>query len=251
MKIAGTLVFLVIILMQLVICSCDDSEETVTFPDSNLEAAIREAIDKPTGDISKSDVEELTRLEATNIGIKDIAGIEICTGLTVLWLDGNEISDIAPISSLAGLKDLSLWRNNVSDISPIAGLTSLTDLAFSDNIISDVTPLSNLVNLKVLGIHTNHISDISPISNLISLTNLGLGTNEITDISALSNLVNLEVLGLGGNQITDISPLVENEGFGDGDVIDLLGNPLNEKSISEYIPQLTERGTSVRLVKSD
>ena len=39
-------------------------DEVITFPDANLEAVIREAISKPTGDIYQSDLEALTELRA-------------------------------------------------------------------------------------------------------------------------------------------------------------------------------------------
>ena len=38
------------------------ADEVVTFPDANLEAAIRDAIPKPTGDIYQSDLDGLTEL---------------------------------------------------------------------------------------------------------------------------------------------------------------------------------------------
>jgi len=38
---------------------------------------------------------------------------------------------------------------------------------------------------------------------------------------------------------------VNNKGLGAGDVVELYGNPLNEKSIIEYIPALRARGVNV------
>jgi len=50
---------------------------------------------------------------------------------------------------------------------------------------------------------------------------------------------------LDGNSIVDISPLVANSGLSDGDEVDLKWNPLSDKSLNEYIPQLEERGVHV------
>ncbi len=55
-------------------------ETPVTFPDANLEAAIREAIDKPEGLIFTSDLDELTSLKTK--GITDLTGLEYCSNLT-------------------------------------------------------------------------------------------------------------------------------------------------------------------------
>jgi len=51
------------------------SDETqVTFPDANLEAAIRDAINKPEGPIFTFDLDGLTSLNA--FGITDLTGLE-------------------------------------------------------------------------------------------------------------------------------------------------------------------------------
>jgi internalin A len=181
--------------------------EVVTFPDPNLEAAIRDAIGKPTGDIYQSDLDNLTSLDAGSRNIIDLTGLEHCTSLTWLSLWDNQISDISPLSSLTSLTWLDLYYNQISDISPLSSLTSLTGLSLWDNQISDISPLSSLTSLTWLSLWDNQISDISPVSSLTSLTGLDLGDNQISDISPLSNLTSLTVLSLGDNQISDISPL--------------------------------------------
>ena len=234
-------------LCMLVFCACNGSgKKEVGFPDEQLEAVIREQIGKPDGAICRSDIEFITSLTPTNKGIKDISGIEHCTGLVQLWLDGNVISDISSLSGLTGLKDLSLWKNQVSDVSAISDLVNLTDLSISENQISDITPLSGLVELKVLGAHTNRIVDIFPLADLTNLMTLGLGANQISDVSILQELPNLEKLTLGDNLIVDILPLVQNIYLGEDDVIDLNRNPLSEMSVNEHIAQLNERGVLVR-----
>ena len=75
----------------------------VTFPDANLEAAIREAINKPQGSIYPSDLGALTALDARERGISDITGLEYCVNLQVLYLWENNISDISPLVANSGL----------------------------------------------------------------------------------------------------------------------------------------------------
>ena len=48
----------------------------VTFPDPNLEAAIREALNKPEGPITDADLAMLTELDASGRGIRDFTCIE-------------------------------------------------------------------------------------------------------------------------------------------------------------------------------
>ena len=181
----------------------------VYFPDANLEAAIREAIEKPTGDIYRSDLLGLTSFDASERSISDIKGLEHCFHLDFLSLWRNEISDISALSSLIDLTTLYLGENQISDISPLSSLANLTTLYLWENEISDISPLSSLSNLTTLYLYRNAIpiSDISALSSLINLSWLCLDDNQISDISALSSLINLTNLALKGNQISDISAL--------------------------------------------
>ena len=58
----------------------------VIFPDPNLEAVIREVINKPEGDIYRSDLEELTEFDASGKDISNLSGLEYCVSLTELRL---------------------------------------------------------------------------------------------------------------------------------------------------------------------
>ena len=180
----------------------------VRFPDSNLEAAIRDALGKPAGEeIRPEELAGLTELEAPHSYIADLSGLEYCTNLAWLDLTRNQINDVSPLSNLTSLTVLGLYGNEISDISPLSNLTNLAWLDLSYNQISDISPLSNLTSLTKLWLYDNQISDISPLSNLTSLTELWLGDNQISDISPLASLTNITQLDLSENQISDISPL--------------------------------------------
>ncbi len=181
----------------------------VSFPDQNLEAAIREAVGKPTGDIYEADVENLTSLCAAARGIVSLTGLEHATSLTRLYLDSNNISDISPLANLSSLTDLYLGWNELSDISQLGNLTSLTSLRLDSNQISDTSPLANLSGLTDLYLGANRIGNISRLANLTTLTLLRLDSNQISDISPLANLSSLTELDLGWNEIGDMSPLGE------------------------------------------
>jgi cyclophilin family peptidyl-prolyl cis-trans isomerase/Leucine-rich repeat (LRR) protein len=258
---------LVSLLTVLIPVSVVNADSVVTFPDPALDAAIRQAIGKPAGDIYQSDLDALTTLSAQSQGIVGLTGLEHCTSLTSLSLDNNQISDISPLAGLIRLTGLNIWTNQISDISALSGLTSLDTLWIGNNQISDISPLSSLTRLGSLGLWNNQISDISPLSGLASLvyltlysnqisnitplsgltslTGLGLDTNQISDISPLSGLNNLTYLWLDTNQITDIEPLVGNAGLASGDTLGLRSNPLNSDSISIHVPALEARGVTV------
>jgi Leucine-rich repeat (LRR) protein len=183
------------------------ADQVVTFPDANLQAAIRGATNKPTGDIYQSNLQALTWLTASARNISNIAGLEYCTNLLYLSLRVNQISDISSLASLTKLTTLYLGSNQISDISSLASLTNLTFLYLGTNQISDISSLASLTNLTSIHLSYNLISDISPLASLTKLTYLDLSNNQISNIYPLSSLANLTQLDLSGNQISNISPL--------------------------------------------
>ncbi len=212
---------------------CEASQEknaTVNFTDSNLERVIRETIDKPEGEIYKTDLSKITELSADGEGITDLRGIEYCINLVELHLGEsyscNNITDISPLSSLTNLQRLDLACNNITDISPLSNLTNLKDLSLRDNDIADVRALSYLTeienlnisnnsiteicrlqNVSILDLSHNHIVDISNLSSLKKVEILRLKDNRIKEITGLSNLYSIEGLSLDENDISDIGPL--------------------------------------------
>ena len=109
------------------------SSTIITFEDANLEAVVRNSINKPEGDILSTDVSELTQLDASDKNISSLSGIETLTALTILDLDSNPISDISPLSGLTALKSLGLGSNQISDLSPLSSLTAPTVLVVTNN----------------------------------------------------------------------------------------------------------------------
>ena len=222
-------------------------EAAVDIPDSNFRAAVESALGKASGaSITAGDMVTLTNLEARNVNISNLTGLEYATKLTKLSLGGNSISDISPLSDLTQLTRLSLWANSISNISPVAALTNLTDLNLSGNAISSIAAVAGLTQLTWLHIQSNSISDITPLADLTNLMALRLDRNSISDIAALSGLTQLTELRLDRNNITDLSPLVANTGLGEGDRVDVSENPLNSASINVHILALQSRGVEVR-----
>ena len=183
-----------------------DGLEVVEIPDPNLEAAIREAIGQPTGDIYNSSLASLNQLFADGRGIVNLTGLEHCTGMSLLVLDQNSIADITPVASLAALQRVFLDSNNISDITPLSGITHLLDISLRSNKVSDIAPLQNLSRLRWLRLQNNQVSDIQPL-----IVCPGLQPNDNAS-----------------------------------EYVDLQKNPLSFASITVYIPQLLANRVNVR-----
>ncbi len=252
--------------------STDAGSSEHLIPDLTLERAIREALDIRGRALTESDLASLTTLEVVDEEgdqpeVRSLEGLQHCVNLVELNLMGNEVSDLSPISELPRLSSLILLFNDISDlsplehlttleilglgdneitdISPIGGLTKLENLGLGSNMIADISALANLTELRALDLKGNEVSDIDPLGDLVALERLSLSGNTIRDIEALSGLVTLEYLNLSGNQIEDIKPLVDNEGIDQGDELNLAFNPLNEVSVSRYLPLIERRGVEL------
>lgn len=185
------------------------TEDVVTIPDPVLEGAIREAINKPSGLLYKSDLAAVTELYIAGYDFTSLAGLEYCTNLVELKLmnDGINDSDLTTISKLTNLRTLNLQTNQITNVSALARLTNLESLGLMYNQISDIRCLAGLTKLQQLYLSSNTIVDISPLANMNLLQQLGLAYNEIRNISVLAHLTDLTVLDLGGNRIDNINAL--------------------------------------------
>jgi hypothetical protein len=244
-KLIAIVAVCIIVVAVVLVISLSRHGSVGIFSDPNLEIAVREALNKPSGAISASELAGLANLTASDSGIRDLSGLQYCTNLTDLDLWHNQISDISPLGNLTNLTYLELGDNGISDISSLGNLTNLKYLSLQYNQVSDISPLANLTSLTELDLWHNQISDISPLGNLTSLTYLYLPLNQISDISPLTGLTNLTEILLYSNEIVDISPLVNNPGLGAGDSVSLGDNPLSSDSIDIYMDQLRVRGVTV------
>ncbi len=230
----------------------------VTFPDANLEAAVRDARGIPTRPITDTDMESMGTFNASSRGISNIQGLEYATNLTYLRLDTNmigdisalsgltnldylnlhqnQISDISAVSALTSLDILNLTVNQISDISAVSGLTNLTGLYLSENPISDISVVAGLTKLNWLHLTTIQISDISAVSGLTNLTGLYLSENQISDISVIAGLTNLNYLNLSDNQISDISVIA---GLTNLNYLNLSNNHISDTSVIAGLTNLT------------
>ena len=179
----------------------------ITFPDTGLESAIRSELNKPVGDIYRTELIPITELVADSMGIADLTGLENCVNLQVLSLENNQIIDLGPITGLSTLNDLNLAKNQIVAIDALAGLVGLWRLSLRDNQIDSITSLSGLTNLQYLFCSDNPLADIGPLVGLTKMTYLELMNNEISDISPLAGMTDLEYLFLWHKDISDVTPL--------------------------------------------
>ena len=145
-----------------------------------IEAAIRERIRKPEGEITQADYHRITYLPLTGMGL----------------------TDIALLAKLKKLKNLNLGYNEISDLTPLAGLGELEKLHLGSNQIRDLSPLGNLKKLKFISLFRNQISDLTPIVHWTQAQHLALYCNPVSDLRPLHGLAKLDKVKLQGNPVS-------------------------------------------------
>ena len=171
----------------------------VTFPDQNLEAAIRTAISKPSGDIHRLDLMNLTFLEGNGRGIASLTGLEYCTNLEVLFMSYNDISDLQPLAALSKLYALQFVHNQIRSIAPLATLNNLTYIILRSNKVSDLTAFTDLNKLHLVDVSSDSISSIAPmVANLgfADTDTLVLSGNPLSDAARNFEIPELQARGV-------------------------------------------------------
>ena len=198
-------------------------DDVIVFDDDALEAYIRTAIGKLEGDITRADVEAVSELELSQMGVEknqpyihNLSALQYFTNLTYLGLgyavqneqDPAAPVDISPLAGLTKLTSLQMGGVVIDDLSAVSGMQNLISLTvFNGEQVLDLTPLAGLKNLQALTLRNNKIANISPLAALTNLTYLDLEGNEISDITPLVGLTNLNRLFLSGNPVSDYTPL--------------------------------------------
>lgn len=195
----------------------------VKFADAELERLVRDQAGKPGGALYVSDLMGVARLDLRKMNITDLSGLDKITTLRFLDLGGNFLRDV----------------------SPLAGLRNLEELRLDNNFIVDIGPVGALKKLKKLDLSINEIEDIGPLAGLKELEHLNLSDNLIGDITPLAGLARLDSLDIGKNKVTDLAPLAQNAlagGLGEGDTLNVSGNPLSAATKKSAVVELKEMG---------
>ena len=157
-----------------------------------VEKEIRRALKKPEGELTKSDLDKVTKLNFA------VAGIEItdqilkevakCTQLTSLNFNGGQITaeGLKEVAKLQKLKTLGLSDTGVTDagLKEVAKCTQITFL--------------NLLHTKITD------AGLKEVAKLKQLNDLTLAYNKITGagLKELANLTQLRHLWLDGTKVT-------------------------------------------------
>lgn len=200
-----SLILSVLLSLSSAIVNADDAN----VPDPELRKVLEKILrkkDVKENFFTTENLKKIWFLDATNLGIADITGLEHCYNLGEVRLNGNAIRDVSPLGELRNIQSLNLADNRIEDPSPLGKIKKLQYLRLDGNDIQKVDGLVGLEALNVLHLGRNRIKDIRPLARLKDLWTLKLDNNLIEDISALTE-VRVDSLDLAHNRISDVSPL--------------------------------------------
>ena len=216
--------------------------KVVSIPDSNLAAAVREALNMSSGEtFTTHSILNLVKLEARNRGIKSLTGLEHAVNLTEVYLsaeyisgegyvNSNAISDLSPLSDLTNLERLVLGKYYIRNLDFLRELPPLAPVSIPDpNLAAAIReelfltsnePVTthSILGLVGLGARDRGIKSLTGLEHAANLREVDLSgeytdsglvnSNAISDFSPLERLTDLEELNLTGmSGLRDVSAL--------------------------------------------
>ena len=189
---------------------------------------------------------ELNELVLTSTEVDDLSPLDGKTSLAGVSLDRTPVSDLSPLAGLTGLGQLDIGYTAVDDLSPLAELR-LRGLGIAGTKLDpdDVLALPHAAELEALDLGYLELGDIAPLEQLESLRRLDLAGNRVSDLAPLAGFTRLGYLELRDNSVSDIAPVAQESIWASSGRLVLYGNPLDQVSVDEHIPQLESWGVAV------
>ena len=245
----------------------------ISMPDINLRSVIIETLraeqqelnipatyaeDNET--IPRTWLELLTKLDASELGITSLVGLNQAVNLIELDLSGNALNNDSLIANgfnqLASLEILNLSGNvnitTTSSSNRFTGLTNLKYLNLSDNTLNTMpaNAFNQMTSLQSLNLSNNNLTstvDVNRFSGLSNLVSLDLSDNNIDNTgliaNAFQNLTGLENLDLSDNNLTSTINVDRFTGLGN-----LISLNLENNNIHTVIAHAFQRASSLERI---
>jgi internalin A len=143
------------------------------FADPRLELAVRAAMPQ---DVLAQPMSSLTRLDAANLGIRRLRGIEQLSELRWIDLSRNPLIDVAELGANTKLIRLSLAHAATSTLTGLAGLPDLEDLDLFGSQVLSIDAVAGLPSLRCLDLGQCSVTQLDPLARLTKLESLTLGS---------------------------------------------------------------------------
>jgi len=196
---------LVLTLLALASFVASAPSQQVSIPDPGLNAAIREALQKPSGLLTEQDLLRLTNLNACCRNVSSVEGLQAARSLIGLDLDSNSLTNFALPGALTNLETLNLFNNHLTNFVLPSGVPKLTQLDLGFNSLAQCLLPDGLTNLDTLFLEGNRLTNFALPAGLSALTKLDLAANALTSFTLRADMTNLITLLIFANQLTNLT----------------------------------------------
>lgn len=166
---------------------------TVQFKEPLIEQAVRFTLDKPSGVITKENLESIEgiyilgssiyasldefyngkdewfRNGMISGGIQEISDLEEMPNLREVFIGGQDVKDISPLKTLENLEQVEFFNNEIEDISPLKNKQKLFKTGFSFNKLKSIEPLTTCPRISSIDLRSAGTFDRKPIESLNGL----------------------------------------------------------------------------------
>jgi internalin A len=123
--------------------------------DPIVEKTVRISLEKPTGELTKADLEKVEYI-GINAQLTEVPkGLEMLMKLKTLSLENNKLTDVKGLEKLTKLEGLVLSYNKLTDVKGLEKLIRLTQLSLENNRLTDVKGIEKLTQLTWLDLRGN------------------------------------------------------------------------------------------------
>jgi Leucine Rich repeats (2 copies) len=203
--------------------------QEIFIPDPDLNAAIREALQKPAGPITQQDMLNLTELNACCRNVTSLEGLETASNLTVLTIQFNHLTSFSLPAGLTKLNTLDISSNPLTNCVLPSGLTNLTTLLMEGDGLTNLILPGGMTHLVRIELAENHFASLNLPEGLTNLTILDLTSNQLASLTLPPDITKLNSLIVEGNPLATL----------------VLSEPLAATNLAAEIAQLQNQGVSV------
>ena len=229
-------------------------------PEPALQRAIARSLGVSEKSLSRSLIEkQLIRLQANDLGLRDLTGLEHAKNLESLVLRDNLIKDLSPVQGLSKLRNLDLSGNRLTSLLTLAPLpgSSLRILNLSRNRLLGLSGVGGFGALAQLDVSSNALIDLEGVSNLTGLVNLYAQENQLGREEGFTDQNRNKQFDEGepftddsGNGRRDTDPLAEVQNLPKLASLHLYGNRISSIESLRNLPSLHTLLLSGNLVDS-
>ena len=184
-------------------------EDGTVFPDGAFEGAVRNALGiGPDDEITDEMLLGLEELDARDLPIESIEGIDRMPNLTFLRLDGTNVTDLGPMITLSNLDYFNInTTTGITDISPLVNNTELGTLIARNVPFGNegMETISNFTKLHRLNMRNTGVTELSVLADLMA-------QGALQDENAPGNTAILDIREIDADDFCVIYPYIDNIG---------------------------------------